>query len=117
MGVRTAAEIATFSADTWALATASENLTYWGPRLQTFPRPEGNGFPGFTILALGLAGVSPGDFTRSGTCAAGGSVAGMKLRVPPAPEGVAWASPAPPRPAGGEAGPEGRAGRGVPPCP
>lgn len=58
MGVREAKEIATFSADTWALATASENLTFWGPRLQTFPRPEGDGFPGFTILLLGLAGIA-----------------------------------------------------------
>lgn len=57
MGVRDPAEVAAFSADTWALATASENLTFWGPRLQTFVRPEGNGFPGLTILALGLIGA------------------------------------------------------------
>jgi hypothetical protein len=57
MGVRSASEIATFSADTWAFATVSENLTFWGPRLQTFPRAEGNGFPGLTILALGFLGA------------------------------------------------------------
>lgn len=57
MGVRDTAEVAAFSADTWALATASENLAFWGPRLQTFVRPEGNGFPGLTILALGLLGA------------------------------------------------------------
>ncbi len=57
MGVRDTAEVEAFSADTWALATASETLTFWGPRLQTFVRAEGNGFPGLTILALGLVGA------------------------------------------------------------
>jgi len=56
VGVRSSAEIRTFSADTWSLATASENLAVWG-RLQTFPHPEGAGFPGLTILFTGLAGA------------------------------------------------------------
>ena len=56
VGVRSAAEIRAFSADTWSLATASENLAVWG-RLQTFPHPEGAGFPGLTILFTGLAGA------------------------------------------------------------
>ncbi len=57
MGVRGIKEVASFSADTYALATASENLTFWGPRLQTFVKAEGNGFPGLTTLALGLLGA------------------------------------------------------------
>ncbi len=57
VGVRTPNEVAEFAADTWSLATATENLTFWGPRLQTFSRAEGNGFPGLTILALGLLGA------------------------------------------------------------
>ncbi|HKB54126.1 MAG TPA: hypothetical protein VKD22_09005, partial [Ramlibacter sp.] len=57
MGVRSLTEVEAFSADTWALATASENLTFWGPKLQTFPRAEGSGFPGLTILLLGLIGA------------------------------------------------------------
>ncbi|TAK14762.1 MAG: hypothetical protein EPO35_09035 [Acidobacteria bacterium] len=56
VGVRSAAEIRAFSADTWALATASENLAVWG-KLQTFTRPEGSGFPGLTILCSGLVGA------------------------------------------------------------
>lgn len=57
MGVRDAAEIAAFSADTWSLATSTQNLAFWGPKLQTYSRPEGNGFPGLTILALGCLGA------------------------------------------------------------
>lgn len=56
VGVRSPAEIRAFSADTWSLATASENLAVWG-KLQTFPHPEGAGFPGLTILFTGLAGA------------------------------------------------------------
>jgi len=56
VGVRSAAEIRAFSADTWALATASENLAVWG-KLQTMQRPEGAGFPGLTILVTGLCGL------------------------------------------------------------
>jgi hypothetical protein len=58
MGVRDLSEVASYSADTWAMATASENLTFWGPRLQTFQRAEGNGFPGLTILVIGLIGLA-----------------------------------------------------------
>jgi hypothetical protein len=57
VGVRRDNEVRVFSADTWAFATASENLAVWGG-LQTFPRPEGSGFPGATILVIGLAGAT-----------------------------------------------------------
>ena len=56
VGVRSPEEIRAFSADTWSLATASENLAVWGT-LRTFPHPEGAGFPGLTILFTGLAGA------------------------------------------------------------
>lgn len=56
VGVRSASEIRAFSADTWALATASENLAVWG-KLQTMQRPEGAGFPGLTILITGVCGL------------------------------------------------------------
>lgn len=56
VGVRSAAEIRAFSADTWSMATASENLAVWG-KLQKFRHPEGAGFPGLTILITGLFGA------------------------------------------------------------
>lgn len=58
MGVRKIEEVISFSADTWAYATAFENLTFWGPKLQTFVRGEGKTFPGLTILLLAMAGMA-----------------------------------------------------------
>ncbi len=60
LGVRDAGEIRLFSADTHALRTPAPHLWLWGERLDGFPGPEGEGFPGFTILALALAAVATG---------------------------------------------------------
>jgi len=56
MGTRLIQEIRSFSADTWSVATASENLRLWGG-LRTFPKAEGAGFPGLLILISGLVGA------------------------------------------------------------
>lgn len=55
-GVRERGEVASFSADTWAFATAYENLALFGPKLQTYVKGESKTFPGFTILLLAIAG-------------------------------------------------------------
>jgi len=60
VGVRTEAEIALFSADTHAFVTPAETLWFWGQRLPAFNKPEGEGFPGVTILLLALLGVFAG---------------------------------------------------------
>jgi hypothetical protein len=60
VGVRHPGEIALFSADTHALGTAAPHLPLWGERVAAFPRAEGEGFPGFTILALALVGITAG---------------------------------------------------------
>lgn len=60
VGVRDAGEIQMFSADTHALATAPTATRLWGERLTGLPRPEGEGFPGFTILLLALVGIAAG---------------------------------------------------------
>ena len=50
-----------YSADTYAWLTANEQLQFWGSRLQTLVRPEGDLFPGavpvlLVLVALALAG-------------------------------------------------------------
>lgn len=60
VGVRTTAEIAEFSADTHAFATSAGFLWFWGDRLPQFNKPEGEGFPGLTILLLALIGAGAG---------------------------------------------------------
>lgn len=60
IGVRSAGEIAMFSADTHAFATASGGSRLWGERMTGLLRPEGEGFPGLAILALALAGLGWG---------------------------------------------------------
>ena len=58
VGVRSFEELIQFSADTHAYATTSSFSRLWGDRVAALPRGEGDGFPGFTILALaGIAGV------------------------------------------------------------
>lgn len=57
LGVRAYEEVRSFSADTWSIVTASENLTLLGQSLAPPLRAEASAFPGFTILALGLVGV------------------------------------------------------------
>lgn len=65
VGVRSLSEITMFSADAHGFATATAMSRLWGERLATFPRPEGQAFPGFAILALALAGVLGGFLSRS----------------------------------------------------
>jgi hypothetical protein len=57
LGVRSVGEVAMFSADTHAFATAPSMSWLWGKRLETYPRPEGQAFPGFAILGLALVCV------------------------------------------------------------
>ena len=66
VGVRLAAEVAEFSADTHALATTSERSRLWGARIRALPRPEGEGFAGFTILALAAIAVAMGLWRATG---------------------------------------------------
>jgi hypothetical protein len=56
--VRNIAEIERVSADTHAFATISEKVRLWGSRINAMPRNENQGFPGFAILVLALAGVA-----------------------------------------------------------
>lgn len=56
-GRRSAEEVRYFSADTWALATAPGGLAVWRD-LKPYERPEGAGFPGLTILIVGLIGAT-----------------------------------------------------------
>ena len=56
-GRRSPEDVRFFSADTWALGTATDSLAFWG-RLRAHPRPEGSGFPGVTILLAGIAGAA-----------------------------------------------------------
>jgi hypothetical protein len=60
VGVRSAGEIALFSADTHAFATAAAASWMWSERLAGFAKAEGEGFPGATILLLALLGVGVG---------------------------------------------------------
>jgi len=64
VGVRSLGEIAMFSADVHAFATAPLKSWLWGERIMAFPRAEGQAFPGFAILALAVIGVIAG-FLRS----------------------------------------------------
>ena len=60
VGVRTRDEVVQFSADVQAFGTAPELSRLWGERVRIYPKGEGEGFPGFVILALAIAGVVSG---------------------------------------------------------
>ena len=53
-------EVKWFSADVYAYATAEFNLRLLGPWLRTFPRAEGDLFPGFTPLLLSALAIAWG---------------------------------------------------------
>lgn len=58
VGLRHLQEIEFFSADTHAFGTASDRSRLWGSLVQAMPHPEGQGFPGFTILAFAAFAVA-----------------------------------------------------------
>ena len=47
-----------YSADSYAWLTANEQLRFWGARLQTLVRPEGDLFPGVVPLLLGVVALA-----------------------------------------------------------
>ncbi|HKW02376.1 MAG TPA: hypothetical protein VJN96_21310 [Vicinamibacterales bacterium] len=51
-GARSIEDAAVFAADTHAFATIAPSARLLGTHLQGYPKPEGEGFPGFTILAF-----------------------------------------------------------------
>ena len=57
-GARRLAEVEQFSADLLAFLTAGPNLTLWGGgRMNVFPHPEGELFPGVAPVVLAAAGL------------------------------------------------------------
>lgn len=64
VGVRSLGEIAMFSADVHAFATAPLNSWLWGGRISAFHSAEGQAFPGFTILLLAIVGAASGFIGR-----------------------------------------------------
>jgi hypothetical protein len=66
VGVRTRDEVVQFSADVQAFGTAPEPSRLWGERVRVYPKGEGEGFPGFAILALAVAGLLSGRVRASG---------------------------------------------------
>jgi hypothetical protein len=64
VGVRAVDEISMFSADSHAFARPTARSWLWGGKLAAARRPEGQAFPGFSILVLALAGVIGGDIVR-----------------------------------------------------
>lgn len=57
LGVRPLEEVASYSADTHAIVTASPSSWVWGDNLVGFPKSEGEGFPGVSISVLGLVAL------------------------------------------------------------
>jgi hypothetical protein len=57
LGVRSPEEIRLFSADSHAFGTIAPNSRTLAERLSGYPHPEGEGFPGFTILAFAGVGI------------------------------------------------------------
>jgi hypothetical protein len=60
LGVRSREEIAMFSADTHAFATIAPNSRTLAETFAGFPKPEGEGYVGLTILAFALVGLTTG---------------------------------------------------------
>lgn len=55
---RPLAAVVQYSADSFAWLTANDQLRFWGTRLQTLVRPEGDLFPGLVPLVLALVGLT-----------------------------------------------------------
>jgi hypothetical protein len=60
IGVRSREEIAMFSADTHAFATIAPNSQTLAETFSGFPKPEGEGYVGLTILTFAIAGLGYG---------------------------------------------------------
>jgi hypothetical protein len=60
VGVRSREEIAMFSADTHAFATIAPSSRTLAETFSGFPKPEGEGFVGLTILAFAVVGAGCG---------------------------------------------------------
>jgi hypothetical protein len=61
-----------YSADTYAWLTANEQLRFWGSRLQTLVRPEGDLFPGLVpVLLMAIALALAWHHRRAAFAAAG----------------------------------------------
>ena len=56
-GARSVEDAAMFAADTHAFATIAPNARLLASYLQGYPKPEGEGFPGFTILTFTAIGL------------------------------------------------------------
>ena len=56
---RARAEVSRYSADVYSYATAFTDHPIWGQRLQAFPKPEGQLFPGVAILLLAAIALAP----------------------------------------------------------
>jgi hypothetical protein len=57
VGVRSYGEAVQFSADVYSFATAAGGSRLWGGVVNAFPKGEGEGFPGFTIVLLATVGL------------------------------------------------------------
>jgi hypothetical protein len=60
MGVRSVGEVVGFSADVQAFATAASGTHLFGDRIRSFFKPEGEGFPGFTMTAFAVLAIAAG---------------------------------------------------------
>ena len=58
VGVRSYAEAVQFSGDVYSFGTAAGGSRLWAGVVNAFPKGEGEGFPGFTIVALALIGLA-----------------------------------------------------------
>ena len=55
---RSRTEVVRFSADVYSYATAFSGQRVWGDVLQSFPKPEGDLFPGVVPILLALLGIA-----------------------------------------------------------
>ncbi len=70
-----------YSADSQAWLTANAQLRFWGPRLQTVVRPEGDLFPGVVPVLLALVALASAGAARWRTAAAAERPARPRVRT------------------------------------
>ena len=66
---RVLAEVSRYSADVYSYATAFAEHPLWGRTVQAFPKPEGQLFPGVTILLLAAVALARRGGPRTGDAA------------------------------------------------